>query len=231
MRRERRRFLVRLGAALTFAPLAACRSPARSAEYGALHSYVARPHDTEAKRAPVVLVLPGEHGIDAHIQSAAKRAAQAGFLAIAPDLCALEDSEARVGQLLALVDDVAARPESGDLGAIGYSSGGTLALRLAARSQKLAAVVAYYAPLPPVLEVPRIKARLLLHFAQADADINTGVPAYEAALNAAGVGNAIHVYAGTAHGFAEESDASRYRSEAAALAWERTVAFLRDALA
>src|SRR4051794_14059166 len=215
MRQERRRFLVRLGAALALAPLGSCRSPARSAEYG----------------APVVLVLPGEHGIDAHIESVAKRATQAGFLAITPDLSALDDDEARLGKLLALVDDVAARPESGNLGAIGYSSRGTAALRLAARSQKLAAVVAYYAPLPPVLEVPRIKARLLLHLAQNDAEINTGVPAYEAALNAAGVGNAIHVYAGAGHGFADESDARRYRSDAAALAWERSVAFLRDALA
>jgi len=222
---------VRFGAALALAPLAACRSSARSAEYGALRSYVARPHDTAAKRLPVVLVLPGEHGIDAHTESVAQRAAHAGFMAIAPDLSALQDGEARVGKLLALVEDVAARPESGHLGAIGYSSGGTAALRLAARSQTLSAVVAYYAPLPPVLEAPRIRARLLLHFAQNDDEINTGVPAYEAALNAAGVPNAIHVYAGTGQGFAEESDASRYRSEAAALAWQRSVAFLRDALA
>jgi len=221
---------VRLGAALALAPLAACRSPVQYVEYGALRSYVARPADTAAKRAPVVLVLPGERGIDAHIESVAKRAAQAGFLAIAPDLSAA-DGDARVGQLLALVDDVMARPESGNLGAIGYSSGGTDALRLAARSEKLAAVVAYYAPLPAVLEVPRVKARLLLHLAQSDPEINTGAPAYEAALNAAGVANAIHVYPGTEHDFADESVASRYRGEAAALAWERTVAFLTDALA
>jgi carboxymethylenebutenolidase len=230
MRRERRRFLVRLGAALALAPLAACRSPTHYVEYAALRSYVARPADAAAKRAPVVLVLPGERAIDAHIESVAKRVAQAGFVAVAPELSALE-GDARVRELVALVDDVMARPESGNLGAIGYSSGGTAALQLAARSEKLAAVVAYYAPLPPVLEVPRIKARLLLHLAQNDPEINTGAPAYEAALNAAGVANAIHLYPGTGHDFADESFANRYRGEAAALAWERTVAFLTDALA
>jgi len=219
---------LRLGAALALAPLATCRSSGRYEEYGALRSYVARPEAT-AKRAPALLVLPGERGIDAHIEDVTKRAAQAGFLAIAPDLSS-EASEP-TSKLLALIDEVAARSQAADLGALGYSSGGTAALRLAARSEKLAAVVAYYAPLPPVLEVPRLKARLLLHFAQNDAQINTGVPAYEGALNAAGVANAIHVYPGTSHGFAEESDARRYRAEAAALAWERTVAFLRDALA
>lgn len=218
---------MRLGAALAIAPIAACRSPGRSVEYGTL-SYVARPAATATKRAPVVLVLAGEHGIDAHIESVTKRAAQAGFLAIAPDLSA-EQSDP-ISKLLALADGLAARPESAGVGAIGYSSGGTAALRLAARSEKVAAMVGYYAALPPVLEVPRIKARLLLHFAQNDPEINTSVPAYEGALNAAGVANAIHVYSGTRHGFAEESDASRYRAEAAALAWERTVAFLRDAL-
>ena len=217
---------MRLGAALALAPLAACRSSAHYVEYGALRSYVARPPDLAAKRAPVVLVLPG----DGHLESVAKRAAQAGFLAIAPDLSNL-DGDARVRELVALVDDVMARPESGNLGAIGYSSGGTEALRLAARSEKLAAVVAYYAPLPAVLEVPHIKARLLLHLAQNDPEINTGAPAYEAALNAAGLANAIHVYPGTGHDFADESVGSRYRGEAAVLAWERTVAFLTDALA
>src|SRR3954454_11266970 len=112
MRRERRRFLVRLGAALALAPLAACRSPTHYVEYGALRSYVARPPDAAAKRAPVVLVLPGERAIDAHVESVAKRVAQAGFVAIAPELFALE-GDARVRKLVALVDDVMARPESG----------------------------------------------------------------------------------------------------------------------
>ena len=76
---------------------------------------------------------------------------------------------------------------------------------------------------------PRIKARVLLHLAENDPEINTRVPAYEAALNAAGVQNAIHVYPGTDHDFHDDSVA-RHHAEAAALAWSRTVVFLKDAL-
>ena len=226
MRRERRLFLLQFSAALSLAPLASCRSSADSMQYGTLRCYVARPRATAGNKTPVVLVLHGEHGLDAHIEGAAQRCAQAGFLAIAPDLADAGAGEARTTTLAALVDEVVARPRSGKLGAIGFSSGGTAALQLGARSEKIAAVAAYYSPLPAVLEVPRIKARVLLHFAQNDAEINTAVPAYEAALNAAGVQNAIHVYAGTAHGFADE----REQADPAELAWSRTLAFLKDAL-
>ena len=226
MRRERRRFIVRLGAALALAPLAACRSPANTVQYGALRSYVARPSEAAGNKTPVLFVLHGERGFDARMEAMAERSAQEGFLAIAPDLADAGVGEARIAKLMALVDEVAARAGSAELGAVGFSSGGTAALRLAAASERIAAVAAYYAPLPPVLEVPRIKARVLLHFAQNDAEINTAVPAYEAALNAAGVQNVIHVYPGTTHGFADERD----ETDAATLAWSRTLAFLKDAL-
>jgi dienelactone hydrolase len=156
MGRERRRFLLQLGAALALVPLASRRSSGGDyLRYGAMRCYVAGPRE---------LALKG----------VAQRSAQAGFLALAPDL-----ADAGVGE---------ARPESGKLGVIGFSAGGIAALRLAARSGKM--------------------------------EINTAVPAYEAALNAAGVQNAIQVYPGTAQGFAEER----------APAWSRTLAFLKDAL-
>jgi carboxymethylenebutenolidase len=69
-----------------------------------------------------------------------------------------------------------------------------------------------------------------LHYAERDERVNTAVPAYEAALNAAGVQNAMHVYAGTEHGFFNDADSGRYNAEAAQLAWSRTMAFLKDDL-
>ena len=49
-------------------------------------------------------------------------------------------------------------------------------------------------------------------------------------MNAADVQNAIHVYPGTGHDFHDDSVAARHQAEAAALAWTRTLAFLKDAL-
>jgi carboxymethylenebutenolidase len=238
MRRERRRFIVRLAAALTAGALA--RSGATQVataagletgyvEFGGgVRSYVARPRAAAAKLRTLI-VLHGERGLNAHVEDVARRAARDGFAAIAPDLSSAR-GDGPISRLLALTDEVAARADSGTLGCVGFSSGGTLALQLAARRDNIAGAVAFYAAVPPVLEVPRIKARVLLHFAENDPEINTGVPAYEAALNAAGVQNAIHVYPGTGHDFHDDSVAARHQAEAAALAWSRTLAFLKDAL-
>ena len=199
-------------------------------EYGGTRCYVARARGSVGKR-PVVLILHGGRGPTPHIEDIARRAASEGFAAVAPDLRAGgADRDQTLANLLAIIDDLAARPESGAIGAIGFRSGGTVANQLAVRSPKLAAASVFYGEVPPVLDVPRIKARLLLHYAERDERVNTAVPAYEAALNAAGIQNAIHVYPGTAHGFFSEEDGGRYNAEAAKLAWSRTVAFLKDAL-
>jgi len=234
--RERRRFLIRLG--LAAASLLAAHARAaddarletRYLEYGGTRCYVARSREAAAKR-PVVLILHGGRGATAHIEDIARRAAQEGFAAVAPDLRASgADSDQAMANLLAIIDDLAARPESAAIGAIGFRSGGRAANQLAVRSAKLAAASVFYGEVPAVLDVPRIKARLLLHYAERDARVNTAVPAYEAALNAAGVQNAIHVYPGTEHGFFNDEDSARYNPEAAKLAWSRTIAFLKDAL-
>ena len=234
--RERRRFLIRLG--LTAAGLLAARARAAEdsrletgyLEYGGTRCYVARSRESAAKR-PVVLILHGARGPTPHIEDLARRAAEEGFAAVVPDLrSGGADRDQTMANLLAIIEDLAARPESGAIGAIGFRSGGTAVNQLAVRSAKLAAASVFYGEVPAVLDVPRIKARLLLHYAERDARINTAVPAYEAALNAAGVHNAIHVYPATKHGFFNDGDAAAYNAEAAKLAWSRTIAFLKDAL-
>ena len=78
--------------------------------------------------------------------------------------------------------------------------------------------------------MPKIKAPLLVHFAENDARINEMYPAYEQALKAAGVRYEIHIYPGTQHGFHNNST-PRYNEAAAKLSWERTVAFFKKNLA
>jgi len=130
-------------------------------------------------KRPVVLILHGGRGATPHIEDIARRAAREGFAAVAPDLRASgADSDQAMANLLAIIDDLTARPESGAIGAIGFRSGGTAANQLAVRSAKLAAASVFYGEVPPALDVPRIKARLLLHYAERDARVNTAVPAY-----------------------------------------------------
>jgi carboxymethylenebutenolidase len=77
--------------------------------------------------------------------------------------------------------------------------------------------------------VPRIKARLQLHYAANDERVNASWPAYEAALKAAGVRYEMFSYPGTQHGFNNDTT-PRYDAAAAQLAWERTLAAFKSAL-
>jgi len=74
-----------------------------------------------------------------------------------------------------------------------------------------------------------IKCPLLLHYAENDARVNAGWPAYEAALKAAGVSHVAHIYPGVNHGFHNDTT-PRYDKEAAELSWSRTIEFFKKHL-
>ena len=76
-------------------------------------------------------------------------------------------------------------PQStGKLGAVGFCFGGGMVNTLAVRLPQLAAAVPFYGAAPAVEDVPKIKAALLLQFAEEDPNINKRWPEYEAALKA-----------------------------------------------
>src|SRR5690606_921821 len=88
---------------------------------------------------------------------------------------------------------------------------------------RLKAAVAYYGRQPDPAEVPNIKAAVQLHYGGLDERINAGIPAYEAALKAAGVKYELYVYEGAQHAFNNDTAPTRYNKEAAQLAWSRTL--------
>jgi carboxymethylenebutenolidase len=93
----------------------------------------------------------------------------------------------------------------------------------------LAAAVPFYGGQPPAEDVPKIKAPLLIHYAENDERVNAGWPAYEAALKASKTSYEAHIYPGTQHGFNNDTT-PRYDPAAAKLAWSRTVAFFKKNL-
>lgn len=191
-----------------------------SLEYGAIRCYVARPRG-EPDKLPALVVLRDQRGVDPHVQDIVRRAALEGFNAMAPDLAGADGREA-IADLIALVDDLAARHATRRIGAIGFGWGGGMATQLAVHSARVGAVASFYGAVPDALDVPRIRARLLLHYAERDTRTNTGVPAFEGALKAAGIPHAIHMYPGTSQAFFDQDNAE--------LAWRRTLDFLKDAL-
>ena len=117
------------------------------------------------------------------------------------------------------------------LGATGFCFGGGVVNVLAVRiGSDLSVGAPFYGSAPKSADdVARIKAALLIHYAENDPRINKQAPAYEAALNAKGVSYEAHVYPGTRHGFHNNST-PRYDEAAAKLAWERTAAFFKKHL-
>ena len=105
-----------------------------------------------------------------------------------------------------------------------------MANQVAVHSPDVVAAVPYYGAVPASEDVPKIKASLLLHYAGIDERINAGIPAFEQALKKASVNYKIYMYEGAQHAFNNDTAPTRYNKDAAQLAWQRTIAFLREKL-
>lgn len=208
--------------------------------------YLAKPSSGE--KWPAVLVIHENRGLNPHIKDVTRRLAAEGFLAAGADFLSTaggtpaDEDKARemIGTLdkaateaaaRDIVADLRVRPDSnGKVGAVGFCWGGGLVNRLAVTDPTLDAAVAYYGMQPDAKDVASIKAPLLLHYAGLDERINAGIPAYEAALKAAGKTYELNVYDGVNHAFNNDTNAARYDKAAADLAWSRSVAFLHKTL-
>jgi carboxymethylenebutenolidase len=213
---------------------------------GRMAGYFVRPAKAKGK-LPGVLVIHENRGLNPHIEDIARRVALEGFVAFAPDalfpLGGYPGDEDKARELFAKLDQaktkedfvtaggwLKARPEvKGKIGAVGFCWGGGMVNVLATRLPDLGAGVAFYGSAPPLEDVPRIKAPLLIQSAEVDERINASWPAYEAALKAANVKYERYLYPGTQHGFNNDTT-PRYDAAAAKLAWERTIAFFKKNL-
>jgi len=195
-----------------------------------------------------VIVVHENRGLNAHIRDVTRRVALEGFLALAPDFLsdlggtpADEEAARPMFQTLSAAD-VAANgvatvtflsgheKSNGKVGAMGFCWGGGTVNNLAVSSPELRAAVPYYGGQPNPEAVPAIKARLMAHYGGLDDRINAGIPAFEAALKAAGTDYQIFVYEGANHAFNNDTSEARYDKAAADLAWSRTMGLFRETL-
>jgi carboxymethylenebutenolidase len=225
--------------------------PSPGGNSGTMRGYLAVPESQAAGKGPfpALVVIHENRGLNPYIEDVARRAAVEGFLAFAPD--GLWPSGGYPGndddgrQLQASLDQARLRADllngaklvkshslsNGKLGAVGFCFGGGVVNWLATSlGADLQAGAPFYGPAPATAEVAKIKAKLLIHFAENDERINPMWPAYEAALKQNKIGYENFFYKGTQHGFHNNST-PRYDEAAAKLAWERTVAFFKKNLA
>ena len=212
-----------------------------------MRGYLVQP--TGAGPFPAVLIIHENRGLNPYIEDVARRAAVEGFLALAPDgLSPIggypgNDDDGRAMQKS--LDPAKLRQDmlnsarylkshalsNGRLGVTGFCWGGATTNFLAVTlGSDLKAGVPFYGRAPDTADVSKIRAPLLLHFAADDERVNATWADYEAALKAKGLSYEAYIYAGTRHGFHNNST-PRYNEEAAKLAWDRTIAFFKTHLA
>ena len=206
-----------------------------------MKAYVARPK--EEKKYPAVIVIHENRGLNAHIEDVARRAATAGYLAIAPNaLAALgktfaNEDEARgafrdlkaednLKNFIGAIDYLKSRKDfKGKTGCVGFCWGGAMANNLAVNVPDLKAAVAFYGRQPAATDVPKIKAAVQLHYGSLDEGVNAGIAAYEEALKANKINYELYMYEGAQHAFHNDTSTARYNEQAAKLAWQRTLDF------
>lgn len=193
---------------------------------------------------PAVLVLHAWWGADASIEGVCDRLAALGYVALAPDLYAGRTATTRAeaetlrnaldrGQALwdlgaalsFLQHDTAVRV--GRVGVLGFSLGGSMGWRLAARRPgEIASLVTFYG-LAADVDPRSLRIQAQGHFAADDEFVTAGeVEAWRQQLDGATAGNAeFHVYAGTTHGFFESPLAGARHPAASQTAWDRTLAY------
>ncbi len=198
-------------------------------------------------KGPGVLVLHAWWGLTPFFKDQCKRLARAGFAAYAPDLyhgktagsldeaaalsenLPMQQAQADMDRSIAYLHGQPA--VSGTrLGVIGFSLGAYLAFGLSRdHPAEIGAVVSYYGTYPASLENSR--AVYLCHFAERDQfEPVENVKSLEDRLRTAGRPYTFHVYPGTGHWFFEKDRPEAYNASAARVSWQRSLAFLRNAL-
>jgi carboxymethylenebutenolidase len=214
---------------------------------GKMRGYLVQP--TGKGPFPAVLVVHENRGLNPYIEDVTRRLATEGFLAFAPDaLTPLggypgndEDGKTMQAQLdrdKIYVDMkngatfLKSHPLSnGNLGATGFCFGGAVANYLAVElGSDLKVSVPFYGTAPATEDVKKIKAAMVIHYAEDDPRVNATRKDYEAALKANKVDYAMYEYKGTQHGFHNNST-PRYNEDAAKLAWSRTIDAFKKYLA
>lgn len=220
---------------------------------GSFDAYVAEPEGGKAHAA--IVVIQEIFGVNAGIRRKCDQLAEAGYLAVAPDLfwrlepgieldpdipdqlqAGLDwmtkfDQDQGIRDIEAAIHFARAKVDGGKVGAVGYCLGGRLAYMTAARTDVDATVGYYAVGIDGLLREKHAIARpLMLHIAGADGF----VPADVVAAMHQGLDDhpkvTLHDYPGVDHGFATEFG-NRRVEHAATLADDRTFAFFKADLA
>ncbi|WP_053990567.1 dienelactone hydrolase family protein [Mangrovimonas sp. TPBH4] len=213
---------------------------------GDIKGLLSQPKDTKGP-LPGIVVVHENRGLNPYIEDVGRRAALEGFISLAPDaltplggypgndddgraLQKQRDRNEMLEDFIAAYEYLKSHPNcNGKVGVVGFCFGGWISNMMAVKVPTLGAAVPFYGSQPNDEETAQIKAPLLLHYAELDTRVNAGWPAYEASLKNHNISYTAYMYPGVHHGF-HNNTTPRYDASAAALAWERTIAFFKAKL-
>lgn len=214
---------------------------------GVIKGYLVQPKKGK-KRMGSVLVIHENRGLTPHIKDVTRRIAKEGFIALGIDglsqfggtpinedegrtLIGKLDAKQNIENMLSGLSFLRTLKNSNQKTAcIGFCWGGGIVNDLAAADPALTLGVPYYGRQIDAALVPKIKAKLMLHYAGLDERINGGIPAYENALKSNQIDYQLFIYEGAQHAFNNDSSPARYHKETADLAWSRTLNFFKKYL-
>ncbi len=198
---------------------------------------------------PGVIVIQEWWGLVDHIKDVCDRFADEGFVALAPDLyhgkSATSPDEAGKLMMAMRIDeaerDLSAAVQylatqdsttSEKVGVVGFCMGGALSLYTATKNDRVGACVVFYGGHPKVKpDLPNLHAPVLGLYGEKDKGVNPNVVhALERDVKALGKSIEVVIYPGADHAFFNDQRPQVYNAEAAADAWRRTIAFLRQHL-
>jgi len=213
---------------------------------GLIKGLLSTPNDLQAK-VPGVIVVHENRGLNPYIEDVGRRAALDGFISLAPDalsplggypgndddgrtLQKKRDRNEMLEDFIAAYQYLKSHPNcNGKVGVVGFCFGGWISNMMAVKLEDLSAAVPFYGRQPSAEDAAKIKAPLLLQYADLDTRVNAGWSDYETVLKANNVEHTAHFYPNVNHGF-HNNTTPRYDESAANLAWTRTIAFFKEKL-
>lgn len=212
-----------------------------------IRAYVAYPE--RKNKAPGVIVIHEIYGLTEWEPTVADRLAQAGYVAVLPDLLSSKHgktpanpdsarqliSELKPDRVTADLDatygylNQLPAVQKGVVGTIGFCWGGGESFRYATNNPNLRAAVVCYGPAPDTAAINRIKAPVLGIYGEDDARINQALPEVTAAMQSSGKTFTQEVFPNTGHGFLKPGRQG-YDTPHRERAWKRILEFYRARL-
>ncbi len=215
-----------------------------------LKAFVA--HQAGGGPRPAVIVVQEWWGLDDHIRDVARRFAQEGYFAVAPDLYSRQghkvtkdpnvagelmsklDKADGIEDLLSTVAWIKTRKEANGarIGVIGFCMGGSYAMLLPCLSADIKAAAPFYGEVPPDDELRNLHCPVFYAYGENDGWITRAdVDRLAAALRKFNKPGEVKTYKGCSHGFFNDTRKDVYAAAEARDAWHKSLALFKQNLA